>query len=154
MVLTEQEKKERKRIYNKEYGKKYREKNKEKNIERKERKRIYNKEYGKKWREKNREKRKEDKRIYYKKNKEYILEYKENNPHVYVISCWKRRGLISDDYKALYDEFINVTHCQVCDKEFNKDIIIDRRCMDHDHETGKFRCFACNYCNLHNRMIK
>ena len=150
MVLTEQEKKERKRIYNKEYGKKYREKNREK---RKEDKRIYyqknkeriiekNKEYGKKWRNENKE-----------YNTKRIKEYHINNPHVKIIANWKRYGLISDDYRALYDEFINATHCQVCDKLFGKESR-NIRCMDHDHETGEFRCFACGDCNLHNRMIK
>ena len=139
MVLTEAEKKERRRISNqkwreknKEYGKKWREKNKE-----------YDKEYSKEWREKNKE-------YNTKRNKEYH----KNNPHTSLISCWKRRGLISDDYKALYDEYFIATHCQVCDKEFNKESPMNYKCMDHDHDTGEFRCFACGDCNINNRMIK
>ena len=112
MVLTLEEKKERKRISNK----KYKEKNKD-------------------------------------KIKEYYKEYQKMNPHIYVISKWKHHGIIHDDYDKLYKYYMSINNCQVCNKEFNKDIVMDRKCLDHDHETGLFRCVCCGDCNIHNRMI-
>ena len=139
MVLTKEEKKERKRIYDKEYRKQNKEKIQE---------------YGKEWRVKNREKNIERVNKWRLENPQKHKQYLIDNAHIYVISRWKNRGLISDDYKALYDDFINATHCQVCDKLFDKENKMNYKCMDHDHDTGLFRCFACFDCNIHNKMIK
>ena len=128
MVLTEAELKERKRIRNQ----KWYQKNKERI---KERCRVYNKEYR-------------------KKNKEKKKEYARLNPDKYVIANWKHHGIIHDNYKELYKYYMSINNCQVCDKEFNKESQMNYRCLDHDHDTGLFRCVCCGDCNLHNRMIK
>ena len=61
-----------------------------------------------------------------------------------TIDNWKRSGLICDDYNALYETYINTTHCNHCNKEFTKN---NWRCMDHDHKTGLFRKIVCHRCN-------
>jgi len=133
--------KEKKRIT----SKKYYENNKVKIAEQK-----------KKYNEENREKKAEYSKKYYLENKEKIAEhkkkYKKENPKSYRISNWKKRGIIDDDYDLLYDVFIKETNCWICGKDFNKDIVMDRRCLDHDHDItddGNVRYILCNYCNLH-----
>ena len=140
MVLSEEEKKERQRIS----SKKYRDNNKEKINE------------------------------YYKKNKEKILErvkiYSDNNKErraermkeyyqtpnrkkISLITCWKKRGLVSTDYNLLYDNYLASTNCEECGIEYGKfgDGTATHRCMDHCHETGLFRNYLCNICNLKRR---
>lgn len=68
-----------------------------------------------------------------------------------TIRKWKSRGLIYDDYDALYEIYINTTHCQHCENEFKDSF---DRCMDHDHDTGLFRKIICRACNLNDSYIK
>jgi len=104
--------------------------------------------------------RKERARIANKKykdtNKEKIAEqnkkYQKENPKSMRISHWKRQGIIDDDYDLLYDVFIKETNCWICGKDFNKDIVMDRKCLDHDHDItddGNVRYILCHYCNLY-----
>jgi len=58
---------------------------------------------------------------------------------------WKRRGLIHDDIDSLYNEYIYVTSCDLCGIEFKS--AVDRK-MEHSHETGEFRNFVCQSCNM------
>ena len=69
----------------------------------------------------------------------------------HTIYDWKRYGLICDDYNALYETYIETTECQHCQTEFTKN---NRRCMDHDHETGLFRKIVCHRCNVRDSYIK
>ena len=129
MVLTTEEKKERRRIANK----KYREKNKEKLIEKC--------------------------KIYYENNKEYFAEYNKiynksfKGVKSITISRWKRYGLIYEDYDSLYEHYLNANNCDECGIEFGKigGGVGDWKCMDHCHETGAFRNFLCNDCNVRRR---
>lgn len=106
--------------------------------------------------------------IYYNKNKEKILEqtrkYHQDNPDKYknwsktpngiksrVIRQWKFSGLINDDYKTLYNNYLACTACQVCKEDFKSDF---DRCMDHDHDTGLFRQFLCRSCNTYDNWRK
>tara|TARA_R110000764_G_scaffold169861_1_gene256978 strand:+ start:42 stop:551 length:510 start_codon:yes stop_codon:yes gene_type:complete len=68
-----------------------------------------------------------------------------------TIYRWKGYGLIHNDYNALYDEYINTTHCNHCQKEFKDS---HDRCMDHDHYTGLFRKIVCQKCNAMDSYIK
>ena len=69
----------------------------------------------------------------------------------YTIWKWKQSGLIYDDYDALYETYMNTTHCQHCDTEFKDSY---DRCMDHDHDTGLFRKIVCRGCNINDSYIK
>jgi len=154
--MSEAEKKERKRIANKQYyldnkvkiaeqQKKYNEANREKIAE-------YNEQYYLD----NKKKIKDKILQYYLDNKEKlkdkILQYQKENPKTNRISNWKYQGIIDDDYDLLWDIFIKETNCWICGKEFNKDNGMDKRCLDHDHDItddGNVRYILCGYCNLH-----
>ena len=34
------------------------------------------------------------------------------------ISNWKRAGIVSDDWNAVYERYINATHCEECNDDF------------------------------------
>ena len=156
MVLTEEERKERKRIA----AKKYREKNKEK-------KRIADKQY----REKNKEKLKTYFKNNYQENKEYydkkaiewnknnkerrkeiVAKNKEKNPHIVFKAKWKYRGVIwkdNEEYMNIWERYISTTNCDFCNIKFdNNKSTLTLKCLDHCHDTGKFRNIICSRCNL------
>ena len=68
-----------------------------------------------------------------------------------TIYAWKKYGLIYDNYDELYELYIKTMNCGHCKTEFTKN---NRRCMDHDHETGLFRKIVCNRCNVRDSYIK
>ena len=68
-----------------------------------------------------------------------------------IIANWKTRGLIHDDYNALYESYLQATNCNACKSEFKDST---DRCMDHDHTTGLFRQFLCRCCNVCDRWRK
>tara|TARA_R110000851_G_scaffold24715_1_gene71324 strand:+ start:182 stop:604 length:423 start_codon:yes stop_codon:yes gene_type:complete len=136
MVLTDEQRKERKAISDK---KRYNN-NKEKALER-----------NKKWRENNKEKIALKTKKYYLNNKEKINQFRLDNPKTDIISNWKRRGVIDDDFNGLYNYFITQTNCWICDKVYNNDIVMDRRCLDHDHDItddNNVRYICCWNCNI------
>tara|TARA_R110002012_G_C11316477_1_gene575256 strand:- start:44 stop:415 length:372 start_codon:yes stop_codon:yes gene_type:complete len=113
------------------------------------------KEAQKKYYEKNKDKKNKYTQEYREKNKELIKEYdkqrcqtkqyKKNN----LISEWKRRGVINDDYDKLYDLYINTENCEECNIELvSGNVAKNRRCLDHCHKTGEFRNVLCNTCNI------
>ena len=146
MVLTELEKKQRKREADRKYyennkeqkkesNRKYYENNKEKIAE-------INKEYRLEYYENNKDKLKE-------KNKEY---YKtDNGKKSQTLSKWKQLGLIEtkEFLDEIYELYLTQEECNACGcvltrtgKCSNTDVT-----MDHDHSTGKFRHIICGYCN-------
>jgi 2-polyprenyl-3-methyl-5-hydroxy-6-metoxy-1,4-benzoquinol methylase len=143
MPLTEEQKKERR----KERDKKYYEANKQKI-----------KEQSKEYREANKEKIKEQQKGYNKKydekNKEKLKEYRkeyyqtENRKKSNRISGWKRNGVISDDYNALYEKYINTNQCELCSISITCGKgLTGKKHLDHCHITGKFRNILCGHCN-------
>ena len=64
---------------------------------------------------------------------------------------WKKSGLIYDNYDELYEVYINTMQCEHCQTEFTKN---NRRCLDHDHESGLFRKIVCHKCNVWDSYIK
>jgi len=120
----------------------------------------------KEWSEKNKEKIKKQSQEYYQKNKEKInknnkewwaknkdktKEYEKTPARKKTnrIKRWKFRGIICDDFDALYQRYITTTNCDLCNRELTEDryITSTTRCLDHDHETGKFRNVVCSSCN-------
>ena len=116
--------------------------------EKRERKRISNKEYY----ERNKEKCKAKVKEYRENNKEYIKEYRQspNGIKSRIISHWKQSGLICEDYDSLYCHYLNATECENCGVDFGKigDGYGTHKCMDHNHKTSEFRNFLCCRCNL------
>jgi len=134
----------------------FKDKEKKKEYERqryqKNKQKIINKQ--KEWNKSNPEKRKLICKKYYQKNKEkidlYQQEYKKDNlgkRKTDTIYNWKRYGLICEDYDKLYNYYLSITECENCGIELNSGTGT-RKCMDHCHDTGKFRNILCNTCNL------
>ena len=129
------------------YLKEYREKNKEKIKEYRENNKDQMKEYNKN----NLEQLKEQKKEYYETNKEKIKEYSktEQGRKISRISDWKRSGVINNDFTSLYEHYINCNKCENCNIELIEGMYgSNKRCLDHDHETGLFRNVLCNTCNI------
>ncbi len=100
------------------------------------------KEYIRKWKAVNKEKIKLE-------NKKYKIKYPEQYHKTQTISRWKERGLIDNDYEGLYYIYIGTKFCWCCGCILtgSKPRTSTSKCMDHDHETGKFRGVICHMCN-------
>ena len=103
-------------------------------------------EYQRVWREKNREREKE-------KTKEYNRDYYQKNHSYHTLRSWEESGLIETDqycYAELYEFYLCVTHCELCNIEFSTGTkrVSNSKVMDHDHETGIFRDVVCHACNI------
>ncbi len=148
----------------KEYMKAYHAKNKEKIAEQRKAYRQQNKEkiakqkkaYDERYRQQNKEKISEYNRVYQQQNKEKIAKSRkkyiqtEKGKKNGRICNWKHKGIISEDYHALYEKYINTSHCEECGVELTVDKIrtSTTRCLDHDHTTGLFRNVVCHACNV------
>lgn len=93
-------------------------------------------------------KRSDDKR----KNNPARIEYMkqlQKQPHIIknkMISMWKKRGVVSEDYSKLYDDYLVITKCELCEVDLEGKGR-NKKCLDHDHTTGLFRNVLCNNCN-------
>ena len=87
------------------------------------------------------------------KGKEKARRYRNSDKgkKFFTINNWKKRGIITDDYDKIYDEYINTTECKLCNHEF---IDTTERCLDHDHDTGLIRNILCRACNTRDYKIK
>ena len=101
------------------------------------------------------------------KRKQYLKEYREKTKErekirqaeyralgkykkSTTISGWKYKGLIEDDYDAIYEKWISIDKCDCCKVKFAEGSQgkANTRCMDHCHKTGKFRNVLCQNCNF------
>jgi hypothetical protein len=58
--------------------------------------------------------------------------------------AWRRNGINIDNFDEIYLGYLNSTHCQKCNIEYDKRT---NRCLDHCHKTGNFRYYLCRSCN-------
>ena len=68
----------------------------------------------------------------------------------YRIKNWKRYGIISEDYDALYERFMATTHCEKCDVLLTAGLSRTGKCLDHDHDIKdrpNVRAVLCRACN-------
>ena len=61
-----------------------------------------------------------------------------------TITDWKFKGLIAINYELIYDRWYYSSHCENCKCEYTTK---NKKCMDHNHDTGLFRNILCNACN-------
>ena len=86
----------------------------------------------------------------------YNREYRKiRGRKYYVINQWKHSGIIPEngDYDALYERFINTTHCEKCSVEMTTDRLSTSttKCCDHDHDikdAPNVRGIICHSCNV------
>ena len=111
------------------------------------------KEYMKQYHLDNKEKLKEYDRQRYLDNKEKIKEKQAEylkspkGKKSSRIGMWKHLGLLYDtqnEIDEIYERYLTSKTCEKCDKEYTKKNV---KCMDHCHNTGKFRNVLCNRCN-------
>ena len=122
------------------YMKEYREKNKEKMKE-------YMKDYKKEYSKNNKERIKEVNKIYYQSP----VGIKNG-----LLNTWRQRGVIETDqytFDELYETYLYHTNCEECNVELTTGRFMTKttKCLDHDHETGKFRDILCHTCNVKRR---
>ena len=81
--------------------------------------------------------------------KAYMKEYDQSpqSKKSHTIKNWKSRGLMGE-YESIYERYINTTHCELCNIELCEGKGSNRKCMDHDHNTGVFRNVVCHKCNM------
>ena len=137
---------------NKAYNKQYYEANKERILADR-----------KKWREKNKEKEAARHKQYREENKEksaaYGKQYREDSSkewhRSHMIGNWKGKGVVHDDYNALYDQYMVTTQCADCDVVFGKkgDGTGTFKCLDHCHTTHAFRAVVCCACNTRRGFV-
>jgi hypothetical protein len=142
-LLTEDQKKERKKIQNRKYygnnkdkAKEYREANKDK---------------AKEYRTANKEKILKRDKEYREANKEIIAKQKKeyrqtpNGKKNDCIANWKKKGLQEspENIERIYDLWQTQELCNACDVKLtrNGDNDPTQACMDHDHDTNRFRTY-------------
>ena len=70
-----------------------------------------------------------------------------------IRSDWKRKGL-KDDGREVFAIYKETTHCQICDIELTEDpvVCVNKKVMNHCHETGYFNNILCWSCNIHEHL--
>ena len=96
--------------------------------------------YKREWTANNREIKRESDRKSYIKNRKKRL-----------IKTWEKRGVISDDFSKLYDDYDKAWFCGICLTDFKNNF---DKCLDHNHTTGEFREFLCRKCNANDHWKK
>ena len=87
---------------------------------------------------------------YHIKNKERQKEYRQTpqGKKSIKIAKWKYKGLINDNIDELYDRWLNSTECELCGHNYS----FNKKCLDHDHQTGLFRNIVCHSCNQSSKL--
>tara|TARA_R110000796_G_scaffold212141_1_gene328278 strand:- start:735 stop:1262 length:528 start_codon:yes stop_codon:yes gene_type:complete len=158
--LSDDEKKERKRLQQLKYSKKYR----EDNPEYFKKYREDNPEYFKKYREENSEQLKESNKKYREENseklKEYNREYRETptGKKNRTLADWKYNCLqeTQENLDRIYELWQTQECCNACDCVLTRDgdRSSTQASMDHDHITNRFRHIICHSCNSHDNWKK
>ena len=172
--LSDEEKKERKRLNQIIRSRKYKEENREKEKERNKKYRENHpekeKERNRKYKEANPEKIKESRKKYYENNIEKSKEYYENNiekikeyrqtptgKKVNTLGNWKHRGLQESDEELdiIYELYLNQEFCYSCDVKLTRDGVCSTQAvLDHDHITHRFRQICCRSCNTRDSWMQ
>ena len=129
--------------------------------DKKERRRLKKRNYNKKEYEDDLEKVKERNRQWTAKNPERVKEYQKKwskTPHgkkIHTISDWKRNDLqeTEEELDRIYELYLHQELCNACDVKLtrNGDKHSTQACMDHDHITHRFRHIICRSCNNHDK---
>jgi len=67
-----------------------------------------------------------------------------------IVNGWIKQGMIdpfNDNWKTLYNIYINTKKCYICDFEFSKKKFRSKKCLEHNHKTGFVRGIVCSRCN-------
>mgnify|MGYP003657384455 FL=1 len=60
---------------------------------------------------------------------------------------WKMRGVkweTQEEFDIMYNRYIYSSECELCHNKYKNRF---NRCLDHCHDTGKFRNIVCRRCN-------
>ena len=97
----------------------------------------------------------ESKRKYRENNKDKSREYNQTprGTKSHRIGRWKNRGVICDNWDALYDHYLKTSYCDICRVELSikKERSSTTKVLDHDHsitDRPNFRNILCNLCNV------
>ena len=166
--LTDEEKKERKRLNSIIRTRKYRENNPEKV---KEQNKKANKKYSENHPEKLKEQKNKASKKYRENNPEKIKKYREEHSEYNrqykqtpagkksnKLADWKHSDLqeSKEDLEWIYELYLHQEFCYSCDVKLtrNGDNHPTQACMDHDHITHRFRQICCRACNNSDSWMK
>ena len=122
-------------------------------------KKLERREYRRQYRLNNQEKIKESDRQHRLRHKEKIKQCKikynqtDKGRKSSKIIVWKQRGVITDNWDAMYDHYIQTSFCDFCKVElsYDKHNTATTKCLDHDHtitDRPNFRNILCHPCNV------
>jgi hypothetical protein len=149
MKLTPDQKKQRRKLLRNKDRAKYREANKDKTKAYRE----ANKDKTKAYQEVNKEKIAKQRKEYREANKDKAKEYYQTPKAKKVnrIAAWKLYGLQEkpENIERIHDLWLNQEYCNACDIKLTRDgKKSTQACMDHDHDTNRFRHIICRGCNI------